>query len=100
MPLSKARMRERKRLDRLCVKPKSNPNDKPPVKPNQETLEALRERIELKSRASEVEVENLPIYNPEFHSPGDKVLVRRGKKLVAYTVPELDAGGQAIPRYW
>ena len=38
MPLSKARMRERKRQDRVNVKPKSNLNDTQGVKPNTDNL--------------------------------------------------------------
>lgn len=40
----------------------------------------------------------IPLYNPAIHKAGDRVLVRKGKKLVEAIVPEIDADGQVIPR--
>ncbi len=39
----------------------------------------------------------LPLYNPMVHRPGDRVRVLRGNKLIAVTIPELDADGHPIP---
>lgn len=77
MPLSKKRMRERKQLDRLGVKPKSNLNLDIDVKPKQ----------------------TIPLYNPCIHKAGDEVLVKRGNRLIPTIIPELDADGQVIPRF-
>lgn len=41
----------------------------------------------------------LPFYNPAIHKAGDKVLVKKGKRLVETIVPELDAGGNLMPDY-
>lgn len=88
MPLSRARMRERKKRDRA-------------VKPKQETLGALRKLIESKSGFDNTNVKpELPIYNPAIHRAGDRVLVQRGKKLIETVIPEIDGGGNPIPDYW
>ena len=36
------------------------------------------------------------LYNPAIHKTGDRVLVRKGKRLVEMIVPEIDADGQVI----
>lgn len=102
MPLSKKRMRERKRQDRAGVKPKSNLNIGTLVKPNQEKLVELRQLIESKSSPVEEETNSkLPLYNPQIHGPSDRVLIKSPyrKKLVEIVIPELDAGGQPITDY-
>ncbi len=48
-------------------------------------------------KASRQKSEDIPLYNPAIHRPGDEVLIKRGKKLVPMVVPELDADGNAIP---
>ena len=95
MPLSKKRMRERKKQDRSSVKPKltiaglqMEGNRILSVKPKSN----LNTQLDVKP--------NLPIYNPHIHRPGDRVLFKVGKKLVETTVPELDGGGQPIQEYW
>jgi hypothetical protein len=100
MPLSKARMRERKRLDR--VKPKSNPDNVTPVKPNIEELRGLIKDIEenVKPKTENVKPKlSPPVYNPRLHKPGDRVLMRQGKRYIETVVPELDGSGQPIPDY-
>lgn len=102
MPLSKKRMRERKRRDR--VKPMSNLIIRSSVKPN--TLDNLRQtikNIEGKTKAPQHPSgeASVPLYNPSIHKPGDRVLVKPpyGNKLVEIVIPELDAGGQPVPNY-
>ena len=85
MPLSKARMRERKRLDRV-VKPKSNltviPTVIARVKPNRLAIarQALNEAVK-------------PIVQPSDSVPWYD-------KTGASTMDELDASGEVIPDYW
>ena len=100
MPLSKARMRERKRLDRLNVKPKSNLTTVGVVKPKLKAAGLIMQGNRIVSVKKQVARAKLPIYNPAIHKSGDKVLIRQGNRLVPYIVPDLDAGGQAITKYW
>lgn len=117
MPLSKKRMRERKRQDR-AVKPKSNllPQETASmgVKPKQETLDSLRKMIagyaiigtpfiddigEFVDSASEEGMQSaIPTYNPAIHRAGDKVLIKPpyGKKMIETVIPDIDAEGNAI----
>ena len=107
MPLSKARMRERKRQDRLNVKPMSNLSPVIDVKPNQVKLEALRGLIkgfETRSNVQEMHntpevqpqphTEYIPWYDRRKHKTGDVVKMRdaSGRGQVV-TVPEMDADG-------
>ena len=39
----------------------------------------------------------VPIYNPAIHKAGDRVMVRRGGRLIETVIPELDAEGNAMP---
>lgn len=39
------------------------------------------------------------LYNPIEHRPGDRVLVKRGKRLIETVIPELDADGNPMPDY-
>ena len=71
MPLSKERMRERKRQDRLVVKPMSNLNT--------------------------MQNDYIPWYNPAIHRAGDRVKVQSGRGYVITTIPELDADGHPVP---
>ena len=42
-------------------------------------------------------IETMPLYNPDKrHNTGDKVLVKRGRRLVEVTVPEIDGDGKPI----
>jgi len=34
-----------------------------------------------------------PIYNPSTHKPGDRVMVRKGKRMIEVKVPLIDAEG-------
>ena len=70
MPLSKCRMRARKRQDRF---------DK------QLVVEDVKP--------------NIPLYNPAVHRAGDRVLVVRGSRKVEVVIPKLDAEGQPIPEF-
>lgn len=36
------------------------------------------------------------LYDPLIHKAGDRVLVRKGRKLIETTVPEIDADGNVI----
>ena len=92
MPLSKAKMRERKRQDRL-VKPMSNLTNPELVKPKLEELRQLIKNIEAKPALAP----KIPLYNPYVHRPGDLVLVQQGKRLVETVIPELDADGNPMP---
>ena len=91
MPLSKARMRERKRQDRL-VKPVVKPDSPSVVKPDAPQLKSEPFNAEVNTR--------LPLYNRYQHKPGDKVLMRGPTgKLVVIEVPELDEDGNPISGY-
>lgn len=101
MPLSKARMRERKRQDRL-VKPMSNPDTPQDVKPAIAGLKMDGNKIMGLAKPSVQpkggEAPLIPLYNPAIHKPGDRVLVKPpyGKKLIEMTLPEIDADGYPI----
>ena len=41
----------------------------------------------------------IPIYNPDIHKVGDRVLIRQGKGLIEVIVPEIDAEGRPIPEW-
>ena len=104
MPLSKKRMRERKRQDR--VKPKSNLTVRPSVKPNVENLRQMIKTIEDKGKPRNAPQRpsaeaSLPLYNPALHGLGDRVLVKPNysKKLVETVIPTLDADGNSMPDY-
>ena len=95
MPLSKARMRERKRLDRGNVKPMSNLSAEPDVKPNKATLEELRgiiRGIESNKPVKPREPYIQPYVRGRQYTPGTKVMYR-GQ---VHTVPEVDADGYAM----
>lgn len=40
-----------------------------------------------------------PLYNPAVHRPGDRVLVRQGRSLIETIVAEVDADGNAVPKW-
>ncbi len=96
MPLSKKRMRERKRIDR-GVKPKSNLNTVNDVKPNKDKLAELRGIINtIHTAQAPVQSVTIPVYNPSIHRPGDRVLVKQYGKWIETIVPELDADGHQM----
>ncbi len=114
MPLSKAKDKLRKRAERavkrmgLFVQPKqiqemstlSNLNINSPVQPNlskEAKLAKIKQIGEQFISFKPTVQPNTPVYNPAIHRPGDKVLVRQGKRLVPTIIPNLDADGQAIP---
>lgn len=40
----------------------------------------------------------IPVWSPcEHYEPGDKVLVRRGKRMIETVIPEIDADGNPMP---
>ena len=92
MPLSKKRMRERKKHDR--VKPMSNPNVSNAVKPIQGLIMEGNKILGVQPKSNPKE-EGIPLYNPQIHRPGDKVMIKSpySKKLIETTIPELDADG-------
>ena len=98
MPLSKKRMRERKRNDR--VKPTSNLITVVSVKPNeaikQATLKEFRKMIDnpVKPNVQPKPVRP-PKYNPRIHKAGDVVT----KDNVIVMVPELDGENNVVPEY-
>lgn len=91
MPLSRVRDRERKRMERVNVQPISNLNTVRVVQPKLEELRQLIRSIENKPV--------IPIYNPDIHRPGDRVLMKSpySKKMIEVVIPELDADGNAMP---
>ncbi len=95
MPLSRERMRERKRHDR--VKPMSNLNGLGAVKPKLESVGLKLEGNRI-VRLEKLDVKpSIPVYNPAIHGAGDTVLVQRGKRMVPTTIPSLDADGNPMP---
>ena len=74
MPLSKERMRERKKLDRLNVKPTSNLSYGISVKPTPLTITSKT-------------VNGVPFYNPAIHKPGDKVWIWQNGKQTEVIAP-------------
>ena len=106
MPLSKARMRQRKKLDRLNVKPMSNLNKLEYVKPKIEGLViegnriiAVKPKYEPLPNCPNGRHRILTEYNKHEFSPGDRVLVKKGKRLVETVVPVIDGEGNSIPEY-
>ncbi len=98
MPLSKARMKERKRRDRAIVKPASNLNPVKIVKPGEDKLSALRglmQSIETGDYAKPLEpnAEVIPLYDPTKHKAGARVKLPSGQITIVY---EVDADGQRI----
>ncbi len=39
---------------------------------------------------------NVPLYNPQIHRAGDRVMIQKGKRLIETVIPELDADGYAV----
>ncbi len=103
MPLSKARDRERKRLQRhpLVVQPNSNLTTNQAVQPKLAALRGLIHSIESGGHKSVQPTSNLdnelPWYDSSKHGPGTKVRVRRYGRTIIAVVPELDADGQPAP---
>ncbi len=90
-------MRERKRFERLDVKPKSNLKSQETVKPKSQRLALAREVLKNVQLANPLL--ELPIYNPTLHRSGDKVRIFQFGKWRAITIPELDKDGYPIPSY-
>ena len=100
MPLSKKRMRERKKQDRSNLVGFDNKVVSNLVKPKQEKLVELRKLIE-RSVVDKEPVKCVPIFDPSVHKAGDLVRMKTPRgKLVEAIVPEVDGSGQAIPYYW
>ncbi len=121
MPLSKARDRERKRLERiqpnsnLEVQPTVQPNTENPVQPRvaeRERLQKLIKGIESKAGVAQLGeqgfckpqvggstplISSVPLYNPSIHKAGDTVLVRQRDRYIEIKIPELDGDGHPIP---
>lgn len=100
MPLSKARDRERKRLERArLVQPKSNLTVRPSVQPK-EAIKSIPGLVMRGNRILGIEEQpsKIPLYDPMKHRAGDRVLMQSpySKRLVETTIPELDADGQPI----
>jgi len=97
MPLSKARDRERKRLQ---FQPNSNLKTEPQFQPKQAKLDELRQLIkgiEVKSGLETNTVQpNIPWYNPAIHKAGDTVRIRQGASSIITTVPAQDADGYIL----
>ncbi len=92
------------KLKDFCIKPKSNPNKVAVignVKPDISCLNAFEEgniegiRISVTDKVVE-EVKPIPLYNPQIHRAGDRVMVQKGKRLIETVIPELDADGYAV----
>ena len=111
VPLSKERMRERKKQDRL-VKPISLMSN--PVKPKTkaERLElahlALVNAVKPKTDAlrddssplKEESNSKAPLYNPKTSQPGDLVRKWVGGRWVIVEAKLVDADGNEVPEYW
>ena len=114
MPLSKARMRDRKRLDRN-VKPTSNLTPYTTVKPNLDieinpivnvkpkVIPGLRMEGNkivgvkpVSNLIEEVVKPSVPIYNPSLHRAGDLVRVQKGRRLIEMVIPEIDGDGNVV----
>ena len=104
MPLSKAKQAEyqKERRRRLgMTKDSVIPNKATsyliqPNKAKQVELQKLIHSIE--DRPKNVAPRPL-LFNPAIHKPGDRVLVRQGRSLIETTVQEIDADGNAVPRW-
>ena len=105
MPLSKARDKARKRLERARV---VQPKPLYPVQPSDMKSRLAEQGIGLdgnRIRLDKATVQpTIPIYNPnKQYAPGDKVMVKpmygKSKKLVEVTIPSIDADGNFIPDY-
>ena len=61
----------------------------------------LYEALQSKSSGMETQLNsNLPVcteYNFRQFKPGDKVLIRRGRRLIETVIPELDGDGNIVP---
>ena len=96
MPLSKARMRERKRQERAGVKPASNLNPVQAVKPKVVELQKMIREIETR-KSLQTSPEFIPWYNQATCKQGDRVRMRDAAgKVVVVTVPERDVEGNPI----
>ncbi len=98
---------------RTTSKPYINPLDKIAKKLEAQGIKVEGNRIVIVSKQSpivksenvtqtEPTQPNLPIcdeYNFKQFKPGDKVLMRRGKRLIEAVIPELDAEGNPIPTW-
>ncbi len=38
----------------------------------------------------------VPLYNPQIHRAGDRVMIQKGKRLIEMVIPELDADGYPV----
>ena len=101
MPLSKKRNKERmKAIRATCVQPKPVHPDSGAVQPNKPSLDDMRQLIKgIEAKPTVQPACNLPLYNPDIHKPGDRVMVKPtyGKKLIEMVIPELDAYGHPMP---
>lgn len=103
MPLSGDRKRDYQREYMRRRRSNKDPLLDPLLDPKQQKLAQLRQLINEHENADiriPMTIGTLTIYNPSIHKPGDKVLIRRGKKLLEYVVPDLDVAGQPMPDYW
>ncbi len=116
MPLSKARQSEwmkRYRKRKRALYPNVIPNEaKSTVIPNETVIPKQAKLAKLRQLIANVKSEQvaqtepmqskLPIcneYNFRQFKPGDRVMVRRGKRLMETTIPELDADGHPVPAW-
>ncbi len=103
MPLSKAKMRERKRRDRvkpmsnLTAKPLSNLAVTPDVKPKLAAVGLKLDGNRIIGFDKQAVQPRPPLYNPAIHGPGDTVLLQRGKRMIPTIIPRLDADGNPMP---
>ena len=62
--------------------------------------EYMRNRRGVKTQLRpNVKTQDIPLYNPMTHRPGDRVMVWKGRKLVEVVIPELDSEGNPMPSY-
>ncbi len=105
--------RGKKTLADMLNKPSVIPNEaKSTVIPNETVIPKQAKLAKLRQLIANVKSEQvaqtepmqskLPIcneYNFRQFKPGDRVMVRRGKRLMETTIPELDADGHPVPAW-
>ena len=78
------------------VKPTSNLDELDPVPClTQELQKEIAFSVDVKTHELDP-VQPIPLYNPQIHRAGDRVMVQKGKRLIETVIPELDADGYAV----
>ncbi len=121
MPLSKKRNKDRMRATRSALEAHGATQVQPKVvQPIEDAINrgvVLNPCIEIETispkilsavglvqssvQPDDIEIEEevkpkVPLYNPQIHRAGDRVMVQKGKRLIETIIPELDADGYAV----